>query len=233
MYQSFKASVLGKKIGDGECVSLIVNNAQAYVEHLFPGVNWPSIIAPVQGAKDMAGKSNQYLTWIENDHNNPNQLPEQGDIMVFGSTPAAGYSNTFNNPYGHTGIYDSGNSGFYNLLQQNAPTFGQAVNVTTYGWRVRPCLGWYRPTLAQPAPSPAPAPVSKTIYLPPTTGPWHLYNDNGPYLPADAKGVLVPSEFGGLTYQIVANKGNGIYVINTQMFGQGALWTKGSDVIVR
>lgn len=85
-----------------------------------------------------------------------------------------------------------------------------------------------------PTPQPAPAPaVHRTIYLPPTTGPWHLYNENGPFNPAYAKGLLVPSEFGGLTYQIVADKGNGVIVIDTQMFGRGALWTNGSDVIIK
>lgn len=233
-YLAFKQSVLGKKIGDGECVSLVVNNPQAYCEYLFPGIRWTEIMAPVEGAKDLAGKSNKYLTWVPNDHANVNQLPEQGDIMVFGATPAAGYTNTYDNPYGHTGICDHATATYYSLLQQNAPAFGQSVNVTTYGWRVRPCLGWYRPKVSTPKPTPAPKPAtSHTIYLPPTTGPWHLYNDNGPYIPAKAKGILMPSEYGGLSYKIVADKGNGVYVINSQMFGQGALWTKGSKVVIR
>jgi|SRR6185503_15269506 len=234
MYQQFKAAVLGKVVGDGQCVSLIVNNPNAYIEHLYPGVTWTQIMAPVEGAKDLAGKGNAYLEWIPNDHNDPNQLPHQGDIMVFDATPQAGYSNTYDNPYGHCGICDSANPSGFTLLQQNAPSTGQAVNATNYGWKFRPCIGWYRPQSPSAAPAPAPSVAqSHTVFLPPTTGPWHLYNDNGPYLPAYAKGVLVPSQFGGLTYQIVQDKGNGIYIINTQMFGQGAIYTRGSDVVVK
>ena len=241
-YQDFKAGVLGKVIGDGQCVSLVVNNPQAYVENLFPGVSWPSIMAPLtppnDGAKFLAGKSNSYLTWVANDHNNPNQVPSQGDIMVFDATPSPGYTNTYSNPAGHTGMCDSASGSGYALLQQNAPAFKQAANVTNYPWRFRPCLGWYHPG-GEPAPSPAPAPapaptgnIGKDLFLPPTTGPWHLYNDNGPYAPSAAKAVLVPSEYGGIHYTIVGDKGNGVYIVNTQMFGQGALWTSGSDVVI-
>lgn len=235
MYNSFKASVLGRKIGDGECVSLIVNNPSAYVETLYPGVSWPNIMAPVGSAKQLAGKGNSYLEWIPNNHGDPNQVPLQGDIAIFDATPQAGYSNTYSNPAGHCGVIDSASNNGIALLQQNAPAFGQAVNVTSYSWKFRPCLGWYRPLTPGTTPPPAPAPpvtTGKTVFLPPTTGPWHLYNDNGPYLPAQAKGVLVPSQFGGLTYAIVEDKGSGIYIINTQMYGQGAIWTAGSSVVV-
>lgn len=244
IYKDFRTSVLtpAKVVGDGQCVSLVVNNSNAYIESLYPGVNWTTIIPPVVGAKDMANKSNSYLQWIANDHNNPNQVPVQGDIMVFDATPETGYTNTFNNPYGHTGICDSADSTGYNLLQQNSPTSGAAANIKFYPWKFRPCLGWYRPLTPNTAPTPepvstpvvqTPAPTGRTIFLPPTTGPWHLYNNNGPYNPAQAKGVIVPSQFGGLTYDIVADKGNGVYVINTEMYGQGALWTSGSDVIIK
>lgn len=233
MYQDFKNRVLGWVIGDGQCVSLVVNNSNAYVEALFPGVNWTTIIAPVPDARLMAGKSNQYLQWVANDHNNPNQVPVQGDIMVFDATPQAGYTNSTVNPSGHTGVCDSADASGYNLLQQNSPSYGSPANIKQFAWRFRPCLGWYHPlTVSTPAPAPAPAPTGRTLFLPATTGPWHLYNADGPYVPGAAKALLYPSQFGGLTYKIVADKGNGVYVINTQMFGQGALWTKGSDVVI-
>lgn len=232
-YQEFKSGVLGKVIGDGQCVSLIVNNSRAYVEHLWPGVSWPSIIPPVVGAKDMANKGNSYLQWIENDHNNATQLPIQGDIMVFDATPQSGYSNTYNNPYGHTGICESADSSGYVLLQQNSPNSGSPVNATKTAWKYRPCIGWYHP-LTTPAPSPTPVPTGKTITLPKTTGPWHLYNVGGPYNPAGpVKGLLRPDLLHqDLTYPIDNNRGNGIYTITSQDFGQGDLWTNGSYVII-
>lgn len=238
VYTDFKARVLAGKtvVGDGECVSLVVNNSAAYIEALFPNVNWTLIIPPVPDARLMAGKTNQYVTWIKNDVNDPNQLPQQGDIMVFDGTPKAGYTNTFNNPYGHTGICDSADPSGYNLLQQNSPAYRNVPNVKYFPWKFRPCLGWLRPNLSAPAPTPPPpaVPTGKTVFLPPTTGPWHLYNVDGPYNPNGYyKGLLVPSQFGGLTYKIVEDKGNGVLVINTQMYGQGAIWTKGSDVVIK
>jgi N-acetylmuramoyl-L-alanine amidase len=93
------------------------------------------------------------------------------------------------------------------------------------------------PSAPQGAPAPAEAAptgnTGKTLWLPPTTGPWHLYNVDGPYAPAQAKGVLMPSEFGGLSYTILQDKGNGVYVVHTQDFGTGALWTSGSSVEIR
>ena len=234
MYQDFKNRVLGKVIGDGQCVALVVNNSQAYIEFLYPGVNWTIIIPPVPDARLMAGKGNSYLEWIENDHNNPNQVPVQGDIMIFDATPQAGYSNPTVNPSGHTGICESADSNGYVLLQQNSPTYGSPVNTKQFAWRFRPCIGWYHPTNApSPAPNPTPTPTSHTVFLPSTTGPWHLYNDDGPYTPNAAKALLYPSQYPpGLTYVIQQDRGNGVYIINTQMFGQGAIWTQGSDVVV-
>lgn len=234
-YQGWKNSVNGTIIGDGQCVALVVNNSRAYVEALFPGVNWTQIVPPVQGAKDMAGKSNGYLTWIANDVNDANQLPQQGDIMVFDATPKAGYTNTFNNPYGHTGVCDSADSSGYVLFQQNSPGAGSPANSTKYAWKFRPTLGWYRPTGAggqNPTP-PTPPAQQHTITLPATTGPWHLYPVGGPYQYAAAKGLLFPSQYGGLTYKIDNYRGNGIYTITSEMFGQGDLFTNGSDVIVK
>lgn len=159
-YAQFKASVLNKHIGDNECVSLVVNNSQAYSEKLFPGVAWTSIFKPVTGARELFNAvSTKYYTKIANDHSNASQLPKQGDVMVFDATPKSGYTNTFRNPYGHTGICDKANSSGYWLLQQNAPASGQAVNVTYYPWKFRPCIGWLRPIVqTKPAPKPAPKP---------------------------------------------------------------------------
>lgn len=235
-YQAWKATVLGQVIGDGQCVALVVNNSRAYVEYLWPGVSWTTIIAPVVGARSLLEAANPaYFDVVYNDHNDPNQLPPVGAIMVFDATPQAGYSNTFVNPYGHDGLNDGADSNGVNLLQQNAPATGAAVNITHYGWKVRPCLGWLVPKLgADPTPPPVPPqPVGKTIFLPPTTGPWHLYPEGGPYTYAAAKGLIYPSMFGGLTYEILADRGNGIYTIQTEDYGRGDIYTRGSDVIIK
>ena len=232
MYQTFKASVLGHVIGDGQCVSLIVNNPQAYIEHLFPGVAWENIIAPVAEARELAGKSNQYLTWVANDHNNPNQVPPQGAIMVFDATPQAGYTNTFNNPDGHAGICDSANASGYGLLAQNSPNSNEAANVTFFPWKYRPCLGWYL-IGGSPAPTPPPAPVptSETITLPKTTGPWHLRDINNFN---HIIGIINPIALGrDLTYTIQGHPSTYIYWIDSTDYGLGAIDVQGSDVIIK
>lgn len=236
VYTDFKARVMGKVTGDGQCVSLIDDNANAYVEALFPGVSWTSVMAPVASAYQLAGKGNSHLQWIANDHNDPSQLPSQGDIMVFGPTPAAGYTNTYANPDGHVGICDSASGSGYALLQQNAPAFGEAVNVTEYSWKFRPCLGWYHPLTPGSVTVTPVASGGHSITLPASTGPWHLYKPGGPYNPnnpANVKGLLWPSKFGALTYPIDASLGNGIYRITSKDFGQGDLWTNGSSVVIK
>lgn len=236
VYQSWKPAT-GKVIGDGQCVSLVVNNANAYVEALWPGVSWTTIIAPVVGANQLLTAANPaYFDVIENDHNDVNQLPQQGDIMVFDATPHAGATNTFVNPYGHTGICESADGNGFNLAQENAPSTGQGFNVTHYAWNFRYCLGWLRPKLgSDPTPPPVPPqPAGHTVYLPPTTGPWHLYPVGGPYTYQAANNrLLYPSAFGGLTYDILSDQGNGIYTIQTEVFGKGDIYTRGSDVIIK
>lgn len=234
MYADFKNSVLGKVIGDGQCVSLVVNNSNAYIEYLYPGTNWTTVILPVMNANQMAGKSNAYLTWVENDHNNPNQVPPQGAIMIFDATPHPGYTNTYNNPAGHTGICESADASGYNLLQQNSPTNGAPAGVKFYPWNFRPCMGWYLPTgHVTPAPTPQPPSTGHTIYLAATNNDFHLYPEGGPYVYSVAKAIISPRTYGGLLYNILVDRGNGIYTIQTQMSGRGDIYTKGSNVIIK
>lgn len=148
-YAAYKKQVLGKKIGSGQCVALI----RDYWSSQF-SVSAYTVAKSVVGAKDLLKVANtKYLDVIKNDHSNVNQLPKQGDVMVFDATPKAGYSNRTDNPYGHTGICEKANSQGYWLLQQNAPRSGQSVNVTFYPWKFRPCTGWLR---SKPQVVPAP-----------------------------------------------------------------------------
>jgi hypothetical protein len=248
IYQTWKTKVLATKkvVGDGQCVSLVVNNTEAYTEALFPGIDWETIFKSVPEAQELFGDDNpKYFTAITNDHSNPNQLPEQGDIMIFGATPAEGYTNLFVNDAGHCGVCDSASPSGYVLFQQNAPETSEAPNVTAYAWYFRPCIGWLRPVLQKapaetPTPVVEPKPVSEpvqTITLPVTTGPWHLYKRGGPYNPTnldDVLGVISPEEEGRpLTYNIIESLGDGVYVIDSSDYGVGALYTKGSDVIIK
>lgn len=193
---------------------------------LFPGVTWEDIIAPVINAKDIAGKSNQYLTWIPNVHSNPNQLPAQGDIGVSGATPV--------NSAGHCWIFDSATPNGISILQQNTPETGEGPNITAYSWTYRPVLGWYHPNFGpapDPTPAPAPAPSGQTITLPETTGPWHLRDRNNL---SKILGLIEPEVLHeSLTYVIQGHPSEYIYWITSEDYGPGAIDVEGSDVIIK
>jgi N-acetylmuramoyl-L-alanine amidase len=53
---------------------------------------------------------------------------------------------------------------------------------------------------------------------------WAVYNENGPYTSANKIGSLAPSQFGGLSYSILEEKGGNVYIIQTDSFGRCAIW---------
>ncbi len=66
--------------------------------------------------------------------------------------------------------------------------------------------------------------VGKYLNLKPHMQSWAVYNENGPYTTAYKIGSLAPAQFGGLSYKILAEKGNDVYVIQTESFGRCAIW---------
>ena len=66
--------------------------------------------------------------------------------------------------------------------------------------------------------------VGKYLNLKPHMQSWAVYNENGPYTSANAIGSLAPAQFGGLSYEILAEKGGDVYVIQTESFGRCAIW---------
>lgn len=238
---AWKNSVLNKHLDTdgikddaGQCSQVPLS----WAEVVFPGVKWQDLLPEVgsdHGVKDWAGKSTQYFTWIENNHADVNQLPLPGDILVFGATPAKGFTNQFKNDFGHTGVCETASPSGYTLIQQNSPNLGEGVNDTSYPWNYRPCLGWFRPTANHPVAvaTPASAPIAsnnvgRTLVLPKSIKEWHVYNPEGPYDVAHAIHILSPAQFGGLNYEIKADLGNGIYLIDTEMYGRVAIWTQGT-----
>ena len=71
--------------------------------------------------------------------------------------------------------------------------------------------------------------TGKYVNLKPHVESWSIYHINGPYVPASRLGTLAPSQFGGLSYAIIESKGNHIYIIQTESFGQVAIWAGDSD----
>lgn len=231
VYQSWLPTVLGKGIdvdkayGD-QCVDVVLD----YGEACFPGVGWQTLFPPVPNAKQLFADANPaYFQAIANNHNDPNQLPEIGDVMVFDATPQAGYSNQLNNPAGHTGVCAGAGPDGYNLVMQD----GSNPNGTTFikysPWKYRPCIGWLRPKLVQ-APQPPvvgpPAPSNgETLFLPSSVQKWRVYAVTGPWAPGHEVAFLWPSKFPpGLTYPIQKVVATNVYQIKTQDFGTVAIY---------
>lgn len=77
---------------------------------------------------------------------------------------------------------------------------------------------------SQPTPPPQPQPTKQYLNLKPHNPTWAVYNENGPYTLPYAIGRLAPAQFNGLSYEILASKGNDVYIIQTQSFGKVAIW---------
>lgn len=153
----------------------------------------------------------------------------EGDIVVL-----YGLSG---NPYGHVGICDHQDDSNVYLLEQNGTGSGDGLGRSAIGvWRAIPksrIAGVLRPQSA-PVPAPEPAPARGTVFLPGDVQSWRLYRV-GSYLrpnTSDQIAVLAPAAFGGLTYKIVSWVGDYGIVIDTQMFGRGVIWVKGTEAVI-
>ena len=81
-----------------------------------------------------------------------------------------------------------------------------------------------KPDPIQPPVNPSP-PVTtpstgKTLNLPGTSTSWRIYGLNSIAVAGNEVGFLNPSLFGGLSYSILADRGNGVYEINARDFGR-------------
>jgi|ERR1043165_7832783 hypothetical protein len=83
-------------------------------------------------------------------------------------------------------------------------------------------------------PAPAPAPSSSQIVYLPAVPQWRLYNEGGPYTIGTEKALLAPAKFGGLSYQVLGTPVPNVVVIQTQMFGRGAIYVgPGTGAVIK
>jgi hypothetical protein len=178
------------------------------------------------------GIAAEYLTAIANWNansavNHPNETPPSNiAVPIFFSC---------SNPDGHVCLWDNGT--IYTSSAQGKQIFTSIQALINWMGQDFKYLGWSEEiestrvvqleSVSEPSGN-----VGKTLHLSASNTPFHVYPDDGPYEPADAKGEIIPAKFGGLSYTIIADKGNGIYVINTADFGQGAIWTSGSNITI-
>lgn len=79
------------------------------------------------------------------------------------------------------------------------------------------------PAPAQKVPAKQASTTGSKIYLPADASTWTVYKMGHPLVksnPANIAGVIAPSKFGGLTYDILGTVGSNSYVINTDKYGQ-------------
>lgn len=148
------------------------------------------------------------------------------DIVIFNGLAG--------NPLGHIGICISEDGGTVTVLEQNGQdgsgsgTGGNAIR--TRAIAKSRIAGVLRPKSAAAPTNNAP-PAGSTVHLPANEPSWRLYRVGSGLRPntTDQIAVLAPSQYGGLTYGIVAHVGDYAVVIDTQMFGRGTIWIKGTD----
>lgn len=155
---------------------------------------------------------------------------QQGDIVVLNGNAG--------NPYGHIGICDRQDGSGIWILEQNALGSGDGLGRNAIGvYRAIPVsrlAGLLRPK-GSPAPVPPPPPARSTVTLPASAQSWRLYKVGSGLRPntSDQIAVLAPARYGGLTYKIEAWVGDYAVVIQTQMFGRGVIWVKGTEAIIK
>ena len=73
--------------------------------------------------------------------------------------------------------------------------------------------------------APVEAPSGKQfVNLKPHNESWSVYNEAGPYSTANAVGKILPSQYGGISYEILESKGNDVYIIQTGSYGRVGIW---------
>lgn len=119
---------------DGRYGTQCVDFFNYYYQYV-TGLNPYSQGLGVEGAKDLANCRPSGLTWIANDPNNLNQLPENGDIIIMDGRWG------FGGGYGHVGVSDGTDSNTVRMVDE---TPSNPVQARTYSWRN--VVGWFVPT---------------------------------------------------------------------------------------
>lgn len=101
------------------------------------------------------------------------------------------------------------NSGDANLLKNRQDDFANAI--------ANEILNYYGSTSNGGS-------TGKYLNLKPHMQSWAVYNVDGPYTTAYKIGNVLPAKSGGLSFRIIEEKGNDIYIIQTLDFGKCAIW---------
>jgi hypothetical protein len=136
---------------DGVAGFQCVDTFHDYGTSIFANTTWQQT-SGWGNAKDLFwGPSIEYWRKIVNDVNDPDLIPQRGDVIVYGGTPSWGV-----NPYGHIAVVLSADANGVDVIQQDGflqcPMFVGRLGYDNPG--TGPCIGWLRPAFDE-----APAPV--------------------------------------------------------------------------
>lgn len=216
-YQQFKQEWLGRRVDydhvyNYQCVDLIL-------EYLKECCNIPTGVwgNAIDYANNPTPTFKAHFTLVTDGSK------QAGDIIVLNGLAG--------NPFGHITLRDTDVD---MMLEQNMMGDGTGLGRSAIGvYRAIPysrvAAVWRFNGVLPPVPTPAPA--RGQVFLPASAGPWHLYYFGSSYNPNDpraVKGILRPDLFGGLTYKIVSWVADEAVVIDTQDFGRGVIWVKGT-----
>jgi hypothetical protein len=153
MYEEWKKSVIpqfivtvsGYKNPDGVQCTNVSRSWSAW----FSGRPWWEVINWGDAKDHFANSSDLYFTKIKNDGGpRPNITAEVGDIACYGATPADGYTNQYNNPWGHTGVVDGQDAFGYWLIQEDGSEQSKPTNRKYRRHDLSPLIGLLRPKLS-------------------------------------------------------------------------------------
>lgn len=244
-YNTWKNGINGLVLNvDGAFGAQCVDEALSWGQALFPGVHWSVVFPPVPAARQMYDTYNPaYWTRVENNHNDPNQVPPQGAVAIFAGSPEAGYTSTFQNPEGHVGVVDHTDAQYIWMMQQDAGLSGGASLLRPRPWRYTRLIGWLVPKVGtQPTPIPAPTNdprIGKTLYLHPVPK-WRVYRVGAPPNGVNSIGYLLPANYNhgpggkpGLSYPIVGvSKYPNTVTIQTDAYGLVDIFTDSDAEII-
>ena len=119
-----------------QCVDLV----DQYGQDIF-GVRWPVCVGGVSGANQLLDVvPDEYWIRINNDLSNPDQIPERGDVVVFGGDST--------NQWGHTAVVLKADSTWMHVVQQNGNTNWLPAGLDDLHYYQRgtgTVTGWLRP----------------------------------------------------------------------------------------
>lgn len=150
---SWKMQVVGVKpldidgSGDFDCVDIPKSWA------MFLGWDWRKAIGYGDAWEMFANASSEFFEKVPNTGgSHPNISIKPGDIAVYGPTPHQGYTNQYNNPYGHVGVVVglTGTAGV-TLVQQESGT-GEAPWIADRPFSYAPLIGILRPRITMEEP---------------------------------------------------------------------------------